>query len=129
MTKKQKQKYLWRAFDSVPDTSGRSYVHYERYHIVRHTPKGAWIETGDLYRKFVWRCKNPYAHATPEEALEALLKRREAEEWHLRRRLYAIPTRLRAIKNAMEHPEDVLGMCCTNYVPLFPPRKTKNENT
>lgn len=51
----------------------------QRFHIVKHTPKGVWI-TVDMKKKFVnLTARKQYASETQEQALVGFIKRKECQ--------------------------------------------------
>lgn len=76
-------------------------VHIERFKVLKHTPKGVWLEV-DYQRKFVLReAFKRFATPTPEEAIDSLRARKV-------RRLKFLERDLRNEKLAMEYLDENL---------------------
>lgn len=101
-------RYDYRCYASVDECGeagySRSAIVLSEYNITKHTPKGFWIEWGDLllFKRFVLICKKQYTFRTKSEALSSLLKRRQKYKSILESRLRVVEESIQMVLNEME---------------------------
>jgi len=97
----------------------KHYLVFTRYFVVKTTPKGYWVANrpfGEMHFCLDAAAKK-FAHHDKEEALKSLLRRKELEVVHLKRRLYEAKTKRNVAKMALENWPKVLadGVECRTY--------------
>lgn len=67
----------YRYEDSAYDGSVRIYL--REFRVVRHTPKGVWIDAWGRNRFILVGARKSFAHPTPEEAKKSFLARKQRQ--------------------------------------------------
>lgn len=97
----------------------KHHVVFKQYFIVKETPKGYWVVDypfGEMHFCLSAAAKK-FAHHDKEQALKSLLRRKELEIEHLRRRLREAKMKRDVAKTALErwHDSESGSVECRTY--------------
>ena len=92
---------LFPAFGIVENEiiGGEYYIHYWEFEVTKNTPKGVWISVYGKKKFILLYATKKYACATKEEALYALLRRKQIYQKRLQETLDNISYELKALES------------------------------